>query len=132
MQAATSGSAARSLFASLRAAELLHSQYTSGLARTTAVDGAAVVSAEGSLLAFGCKVLLQNTPAIRVRLPTQAPACEVPIAEFGGTRHQSAARFVATYAGSRAIVSSQDGKVSILNHLRLGEVDCLEHAEWCF
>jgi hypothetical protein len=102
------------------------------LARTTAVDGATVVSWEGSLIAFGCKILLQNTPSIRLRRPTAAAPSRVVLADFGGTRHQSAARFVGMNPGSRAIVSSQDGKVSLLNHATVDEVDCLEHAEWCF
>lgn len=131
MQAAASGSEARALFARLRAAEFLHTQYISGLARTTAIDGAAVVSCEGSLLAFGCKVLLQNTPRVWVRRPSAAAAAMVELSDYGGTRHQSAARFVGKHQGSRAIVSSQDGKVSILNHAA-GDVDCLEHAEWIF
>ncbi len=132
MQTATSASEARDLFSQLRATEVLHFQYISGLARTTAVDGATVVSWEGSLLAFGCKILLQNRPLLRLRRPTAAAASLVDLADFGGTRHQSAARFVGMNPGSRAIVSSQDAKVSILNHVAIDEVDCLEHAEWCF
>lgn len=132
MQATKSGSEARGLFSRLRAAELLHLQYISSLACTTAVDGATVVSNEGSLLAFGCKVTLSNTPSIRIRRPTAAHATTVELTDFGGTRHQSAARYVGQYPGSRAIVLSQDGKVSILNHTGSDQVDCLEHAEWIF
>lgn len=132
MQATKSGSEARKLFSQLRAAEILHLQYISSLACTTAVDGATVVSNDGSLLAFGCKVTLSNTPSIRTRRPTAAPATSVALTDFGGTRHQAAARYVGRHAGSRAIVSSQDGKVSILNHAGVDQVDCLEHAEWIF
>ncbi|HEX2882597.1 MAG TPA: hypothetical protein VHO25_23920, partial [Polyangiaceae bacterium] len=132
MQATKSGSEARGLFSRLRAAELLHLQYISSLACTTAVDGATVVSSDGSLLAFGCKVTLSNAPSIRIRRPTTARATTVELTDFGGTRHQSAARYVGKYPGSRAIVLSQDGKVSILNHAGPDQVDCLEHAEWIF
>jgi hypothetical protein len=100
--------------------------------RSTAIDGAALVSAEGALLAFGCKILLTNTPRIRLTRPTAAPPRHVELSDFGGTRHQSAARFVGQHAGSRAIVSSQDGMISILNHAGPDQVDCLEHAEWAF
>jgi hypothetical protein len=100
--------------------------------RTTALDGAAVVSCEGALLAFGCKVRLTNTPEIRRTRPTVAPTQQVKLTDFGGTRHQSAARFVGRHPGTRAIVCSQDGTVSILNHGGPDIVDCLEHAEWTF
>lgn len=132
LKLASSASEARALLLRLRAAELSHSQYLAGVVRTTAVDGAALVSAEGALLAFGCKVLLMNTPKIRRTRPTVAASRQVELTDFGGTRHQSAARFVGHHAGTRAIVSSQDGTLSILNHAGPDEVDCLEHAEWAF
>jgi hypothetical protein len=132
LQAASSGSDARALLLKLRAAELAHSQYLAGLVRTTAIDGAALVSADGALLAFGCKVLLTNTPRICRRRPTVAASREVQLTDFGGTRHQSAARFVGRHPGARAIVSSQDGTISVLNHAGDDQVDCLEHAEWAF
>jgi hypothetical protein len=132
IQVTKSGSEARGLFSRLRAAELLHLQYISSLACTTAVDGATVVSNDGSLLAFGCTVMLANTPSIRIRRPTTACASTIELTDFGGTRHQSAARYVGKYPGTRAIVLSQDGKVSLLNHAGVDQVDCLEHAEWIF
>ncbi|HTM46703.1 MAG TPA: hypothetical protein VL137_17230 [Polyangiaceae bacterium] len=132
IQVAGSATEARDLFAQLQDAEILHLQYISGLARTTAVDGATLVSRDGSLLAFGCKVVLTNTPRIQRRRPTAKVGSAVDLSDFGGTRHQSAARFVGRHAGSRAIVTSQDGKVSVLNHAGVDDVDCLEHAEWIF
>jgi hypothetical protein len=132
LQAAASGSEARALLLRLRAAELSHSQYLAGVVRTTALDGAAVVSSAGALLAFGCKVRLTNTPQIRRTRPTLAPFQYVKLTDFGGTRHQSAARFVGRHSGTRAIICSQDGTISILNHAGPNEVECLEHAEWTF
>lgn len=132
LQAAASGSEARSLLLRLRAAELSHSQYLAGVVRTTALDGAAVVSCDGALQAFGCKIRLTNTPQIRRTRPTVAPVQCVKLTDFGGTRHQSAARFVGRHPGTRAIICSQDGTISILNHLGADLVDCLEHAEWTF
>lgn len=132
LQTASSGSEARALFLRLRAAERAHLQCLASVVRTTAIDGASLVSAEGALLAFGCKVLLSNTPRIRRARPTVASSRQVELKDFGGTRHQSAARFVGQHPGTRAIVSSQDGTISILKHASLDEVDCLEHAEWIF
>jgi hypothetical protein len=126
---ATTADEAKEVFAHQRRSDLSRSQYVSGLARTTAVDGATVVSHEGALLAFGCKIGLSNEPTIRRRRPTVGPWVNVPLADLGGTRHQSAARFVGKHPGSRAIVASQDGRVSILNH-RGNHVECLEHVEW--
>jgi hypothetical protein len=132
LQAASSANEARALLQRLRIAEWSHSQCLASVVRTTAIDGAALVSAECALLAFGCKVLLTNTPRISRTRPTVAEARYVEVSDFGGTRHQSAARFVGRHPGSRAIVSSQDGTISILNHVGHDEVDCLEHAEWAF
>jgi hypothetical protein len=132
LRGASSGVEAQTLLLGLRAVEQSHSRYLASVVRTTAVDGAALLSAEGALLAFGCKVRLTNTPRIRRRLPTVAPARDVELTHFGGTRHQAAARFVGRYPGSRAIVSSQDGTISLLQHAGPDEVECLEHAEWAF
>lgn len=118
------------LVLNLQTTRISREQYISGLAQTTAIDGATLVSSDASLLAFGCKIRLSNTPRITQTRPTSGSASVFGLAEFGGTRHQSAARFVGKYPGSRAIVSSQDGKLSILSHRGPDEVECLEHAEW--
>lgn len=115
---------------SVQANQTSREQAIAGLAQTTAVDGAALVSSEGSLLAFGCKIHLANAPSVAIARPTSASSSTVSLAEFGGTRHQSAARFVGRHPGSRAIVSSQEGKLSVLSHIRFDEVECLEHLEW--
>jgi hypothetical protein len=121
---------ARELVARLRTNEISREQYITSLARTTVLDGATLVSNDGSPRALGCKIRLSNEVTITRRRPTSALPSVIELAEFGGTRHQSAARFVGNYPGTRAIVSSQDGNVSIVNHRRKDEVDCLEHAEW--
>lgn len=115
---------------SVQANQISREQAIASLARTTAVDGAALVSSEGSLLAFGCKIRLSSAPRVTVRRPTSASSSSVSLAEFGGTRHQSAARFVGKHAGTRAIVSSQDGGLSVLSHAGVDQVDCLEQLEW--
>lgn len=115
---------------SVQANQVSREQAIGSLARTTAVDGAAVVSSEGSLLAFGCKIRLSNAPRVTVMRPTSARSSKLSLAEFGGTRHQSAARFIGKHAGTRAIVTSQDGGLSVLSHVALDEVACLEQLEW--
>jgi hypothetical protein len=121
---------ARELVSRVRVNEVSRDQYITALARTTVLDGATLVSNDGSARALGCKIRLSNEVTILRRRPTSASPSVVDLAEFGGTRHQSAARFVGNYEGTRAIISSQDGNVSIVNHRRKNEVDCLEHAEW--
>lgn len=114
----------------LQTTQISREQYIAGLAQTTAIDGATLVSSDASLLAFGCKIRLSNAPRITLMRPTSRSPSAFDLGAFGGTRHQSAARFVGKYPGSRAIVSSQDGNLSILSHRGPDEVDCLEHAEW--
>jgi hypothetical protein len=60
MRNAKTADEASELFHRRRLSDLLQLQYLTGLARTTAVDGATVVSNEGALLAFGCKIRLPN------------------------------------------------------------------------
>ncbi len=121
---------ARELVLRVRTNEASREQYITALARTTVLDGATLVSNDGSARALGCKIRLSNEVSITRRRPTSASPSVIELAEFGGTRHQSAARFVGNYPGTRAIISSQDGNVSIVNHRSKDEVDCLEHAEW--
>jgi hypothetical protein len=52
---------------------------------------------------------------------------------LGGTRHQSAAQFVFDQKDSLAIVSSQDGKVSIMFwDKNIQKVQVIQHAEYLF
>lgn len=115
----------------LQWAKLRRDRYIAAVGKTTAVDGAAIVTSDGTLIGFGAKITLTTTPRIYRRLPTENSDWEERVlAHFGGTRHQSAARFVAHSAENRAIVASQDGRLSILRHRPQGEVECLQHAEW--
>ena len=115
----------------LQWAKLRRERYIAAVGRTTAVDGAVTISSDGALLGFGAKIALSTTPKIYRRLPTENSNWEeLVLANFGGTRHQSAARFVAHAAENRAIVASQDGRLSILRHRSQEAVECLQHAEW--
>lgn len=56
---------------------------------------------------------------------------EKNIGEIGGTRHQSAARFVLDQRKSTAIVASQDGKVSLFVWDKTRRrVSVTEHAQY--
>ena len=87
------------------------------IARLTAVDGALVMSFDRFVYCFGAKINSAQNQAplgnICVHKPIEnAPVTTVHLADLGGTRHQSAARFAQAQPGSVAIVVSQDGHVS--------------------
>ena len=87
------------------------------IARLTAVDGALVMSFDRFVYCFGAKINSAQNQAplgdIRVYKPIEnGQVTTVHLADLGGTRHQSAARFAHAQPGSVAIVVSQDGHVS--------------------
>ena len=100
--------------------------------RTTAIDGATVVDSDLALLGFGAKIGLEDlAPVVLAREPVEGVEY-APADQTGwGTRHRSAARFVAANRGSRAVVCSQDGRVTMMRHDGdTGAVRCVLHAEW--
>ena len=84
----------------------------------TAVDGATVLSDRYDVLAFGAKIVRRKgSPVVDQVVLTEpiegnAPTT-VPPAEFGGTRHLSAAQFVRDQPDAVAYVASQDGRFTI-------------------
>lgn len=92
------------------------------IARLTAVDGATILDDHGRILGFGAKI----------RMPSTMPECALPMTqtlwgelarsrprevvwgELGGTRHLSAALFVAQNPRAIALVCSMDGPTKIL------------------
>jgi hypothetical protein len=85
------------------------------LAGLTAVDGAAVISDEYELLAFGTKIVRREGGATVERVAVTEPvvgaaARVVHPTELGGTRHLSAAQFAQDQPGALALVASQDGR----------------------
>jgi hypothetical protein len=88
------------------------------LSHLTAVDGATLVTYDLDILGFGVK--LQPAPnSVEPRrifnvdpLDHENWIAEVKLEQLGGTRHQSAARFVADQQDAIAFVVSQDGDVS--------------------
>ena len=88
------------------------------IAGLTAVDGATVINARYDLLAFGAKIARKrgSTPVefVNVTEPVEGstPVRAAP-AQFGGTRHLSAAQFVHDQRDATALVASQDGRFTI-------------------
>jgi hypothetical protein len=131
---ATEVSALHDSNTTLRWEVLRRERFVQAIAQTTAVDGATVMSDLGELVGFGAKIRAA-APDLHVRKlhPVRGyEAKEVAVGKLGGTRHQSAARFVARFPGSFAAVASHDKKLSLMRANPDGVVDCLEHADWLF
>jgi hypothetical protein len=88
------------------------------IAGLTAVDGAALITAEYELLAFGAKIARRKgSPQVEHVTMTEpiegGTAVLVDPAQLGGTRHLSAAQFVHDQRGAVALVASQDGHFTV-------------------
>ena len=89
-----------------------------GIAGLTAVDGATLITADYELLAFGVKVIRRkDAPQVGQVIVTEpieggSPMMAEP-AQFGGTRHLSAAQFVHDQRDAIALVASQDGQFTV-------------------
>ncbi len=89
-----------------------------GIAGLTAVDGATLISADYKLLAFGAKIVRRvGSPQVAQVIVTEpieggSPVIAEP-AQFGGTRHLSAAQFVHDQRDAIALVASQDGRFTV-------------------
>ena len=89
------------------------------IAGLTAVDGAALISDQYELLAFGAKIGRRDGGVQVERVVLTEPIvggepAVVPVLELGGTRHLSAAQFVQDQRGALAMVASQDGRFTVL------------------
>jgi hypothetical protein len=85
-----------------------------GIAGLTAVDGATLITADYELLAFGAKIVRRKgSPQVAQVIGTEPVEGASPViaepAQFGGTRHLSAAQFVHDQRDAMALVASQDG-----------------------
>lgn len=94
------------------------SRAVDAIAGLTAVDGAAVLTRDYDLLAFGAKIARRRgsgqVEQVTVTEPIEGGAPEVmhPSA-LGGTRHLSAAQFVHDQRNALALVASQDGRFTV-------------------
>jgi hypothetical protein len=85
------------------------------IAGLTAVDGATIINDGYELLAFGAKIrrLATQKPVqqvITIDVASVAEAELTNVADFGGTRHLSAAQFAQDQPDAIALVASQDGR----------------------
>jgi hypothetical protein len=123
---------ARPEFGELRAIEALSPErkktmeYRDALTRAvdavaglTAVDGAVVITHRLGVVGFGAKIRKRPGGSISTGILVTEPVEDdtprpLPIWAFGGTRHQSAAQFVHDQHDALALVSSQDGRFTVL------------------
>jgi hypothetical protein len=87
------------------------------IAGLTAVDGAAIMTDQYDVLAFGAKIGQRGTTRVDQAVVTEPVVGDVATVvqplELGGTRHLSAAQFVHDQRNSIALVASQDGRFTI-------------------
>lgn len=88
------------------------------IAGLTAVDGAALISDQYELLAFGAKIGLRDGGGRVEQVVVTEPivgnvAAVVQPLELGGTRHLSAAQFVYDQRDAITLVASQDGRFTV-------------------
>jgi hypothetical protein len=89
-----------------------------GIAGLTAVDGATLITADYHLLAFGATIVRRNdSPQVAQVIVTEpiegGSRVLAEPAQFGGTRHLSAAQFVHDQRDAIALVASQDGRFTV-------------------
>jgi hypothetical protein len=105
------------------------------IASLAAVDGAIVVTRDLRVLGFGAKIAVVSGPPPSVSVfqpePGPQPVARCALEDLGGTRHQSAARFVAANRDAVAIVISQDRHMSVAAwDARIDSVAVVRNAEW--
>lgn len=105
------------------------------IASLSGVDGAIVMTRGLQTLGFGATLTVEKDLASQVYLlrPELGPqeAALSPLEDLGGTRHQSAARFVAKNKDAIALVISQDRHLSVMHwHEPYDSVAVVENAEW--
>ncbi|SNS06569.1 hypothetical protein SAMN04488503_2534 [Humidesulfovibrio mexicanus] len=100
------------------------------------VDGAVVMDMELRLYGFGAKLLYgpEEFDVATLDAVTGRLRKHVPLAELGGMRHQSAARFVNANRACDVFVASQDGRLSMFTWADVLQgvavVQHLEHFLW--
>jgi DNA integrity scanning protein DisA with diadenylate cyclase activity len=93
-------------------------RFIDGVAGLTAVDGAAVITDQFEVLAFGAKIVRRRGQApveqVHVTEPIEESVPDVVSpSHLGGTRHLSAAQFVHDQRDAVALVASQDGRFTV-------------------
>jgi Probable sensor domain DACNV len=102
-------------------------------ASLAAVDGAVVVTQDLRVLGFGAKIAAGNVTTVNIFLPLHGgqDIVPTPVERCGGTRHQSAARFVNANRDAVAVVISQDRHLSVFSWDDImNAVVMVRRAEW--
>jgi len=100
------------------------------------IDGAVVMDLDLCLLGFGAKLLFgpEDFLVTTLNAVTGELRERVSLEELGGTRHQSAARFVYGNRSTEVFVVSQDGRLSLFSWSErmhcVAVVQKLEHFIW--
>jgi hypothetical protein len=114
-------------------------QFRRSLDRTgllTAVDGALVLREDLTVVGFGAKLVVDGAEFSVARRDalTATPLDPCTLSELGGTRHQSAARFVRQHPDCSTLVSSQDGRMTLFSWDKTVDgviaISGLEHFAW--
>jgi hypothetical protein len=100
----------------------LSAEEIAAVAGLTAVDGATVLDDACRVLVFGAKIVRRRGSAqVRRALLSQPIARGAPevvaLSQLGGTRHLTAAQFVADQPNALALVASQDGRFTVFRWL---------------
>lgn len=101
------------------------------IGRLTAIDGATILNHKYQVLGFGRKILPKAVPPTVIQvadLLLEAGGEALPFEKIGGTRHQSAACFANEHADSVALVTSQDGRMTLFRKTD-GELRALRRCE---
>jgi hypothetical protein len=98
-------------------------------------DGAIVMTRDVQVLGFGAKLQPHGDTATHVCILGPEPGMQhieaSPLEESGGTRHQSALRFVSVHKDTVAIIISQDRHVSVAHWNHTEEsVWMVQNADW--
>ena len=103
------------------------------IAVLAAVDGAVVVTNQLAVLGFGAKITAPSVESVchLSPLPDEQDVVTRPLESVGGTRHQSAVRYVASNHDAVALVISQDRHFSLVHWMdSIHSVAFVRHAEW--
>jgi hypothetical protein len=105
------------------------------IASMAGVDGAVVMTKGIRIVGCGAKIYVGNDALSTVRilkpLSGEQKVIQAPLERIGGTRHQSAARFVGAHHDAVAVVISQDRHLSLIHWQHdIDSVVVIHNAEW--
>ena len=102
--------------------------------RLAAIDGAVVLTSQGSVVGFGAKIKVKEAPPNIGKIGSGSERQKVNFCQLenlGGMRHQSAARFVGCNHNCVALVVSEDGPMSFMSwHEEWQCVLVIKNADW--